>query len=220
VLSAAPLITQYDTRPQLQAAAATAEKQGRTSEAWLLRSRLVKGDFQEGDRIVVTLENTPRVDTMQVRTGKILQFVGMTDLSLDGVLRSELTEALRSHLAKYLKNPGVRVTPLLPIAVFGNVGAPGYYYVSADAVLRDVIMRAGGPRTGDLGRVQVRRERQTIWNHKDVRTAISEGLSIDRLHLRAGDEIVVAEPRRFSAASLLSIASASTAVFYLVQAIR
>jgi protein involved in polysaccharide export with SLBB domain len=215
--SMVPRLNQYETREQLTAMAAEAEKQGRTSEAWLLGSRLTNGDFQEGDRILIALENTARVDTMQVRAGKVVQFAGIADLSLEGVLRSELTETLRTHLAKYLRNPALRATPLLPIAVFGNVGAPGYYYVPADVVLRDVIMRAGGPRNGDLRRVTIRRGGEAIWKPKEVATALAEGMSLDRLHLRAGDEIVVSDQRRFSASTVLSVISASTALFYVFR---
>ena len=42
-----------EDRAALETQAADAEAQHRTSEAWLLRSRLQKGDFQDGDRIVV-----------------------------------------------------------------------------------------------------------------------------------------------------------------------
>jgi hypothetical protein len=41
----------------------------------------------------------------------------------------------------------------------------------------------------------IRRGGETIWNAKDTRTAMSDGLSIERLHLRAGDEIYVGEQK-------------------------
>jgi hypothetical protein len=212
-----PAARQYETRAQLEAQVKTAETQNRKSEAWLLRSRLQNGDFQEGDRIVVVLENSPRVDTVIVRAGKALQLVGMADLSLDGVLRSELTETLRQHLAKYLVNPGVRATPLLPISILGNVGNPGFYYTPADVVLRDVIMRAGGPREGDLNRVVVKRGGETIWDASAIRIALADGLSLDRLHLRAGDEIFVPERKqRLTMTTLLATVSATTTFVLLV----
>lgn len=208
---------QFETREQLETQARTAEAQKRASEAWLLRSRLQKGDFQEGDRIVIVLENSPRVDTMIVRAGKVLQLVGMADLSLEGVLRSELTDTLRHHLGKYLVNPGVRATPLLPILVLGSVGSPGYYYTAADVVLRDVIMRAGGPREGNLDRVVVRRGGEVIWNADATRIALADGLSLDRLHLRAGDEIFVPQKsQRLSLTSVLATVSATTTFVLLL----
>jgi hypothetical protein len=207
----------YETRAQLENQARAAEARRRNSEAFLLRSRLQKGDFQEGDRIVIVLENSPRVDTMLVRSGKVLQLVGMSDLSLEGVLRSELTDTLRHHLSKYLVNPGVRATPLLPIAVLGSVGNPGYYYTAADVVLRDVIMRAGGPREGDLNRVVIRRGGETVWNAAATRVALADGLSLDRLHLRAGDEIFIpARKQRISMTTVLATVSATTTFVLLL----
>lgn len=204
---------QYETRTELESAARAAESQKRSAEAWLLRSRLEKGDFQEGDRIVIALETSSRADTVQIRAGKLIQLAGMSDLSLEGVLRSELTDTLRQHLAKYLRNPGVRATPLLPLAVLGSVVAPGYYYTAADVVLRDVIMRAGGPRPeADLNKVVIRRGGETIWSSSDVRVALTDGLSLDRLHLRAGDEVFVPERRRPQLANLTAIFSSVVAL--------
>jgi protein involved in polysaccharide export with SLBB domain len=205
----------YESRARLEAEVREAENAHRTSEAWLLRSRLKTGDFQEGDRIVVVLESNPtETDTMQVRAGKVLQFPHMSEVSLEGVLRSELTDTLRHHLSKYLTNPDVRATPLLPLAVLGNVRNPGYFYAPADYLLRDLIMRAGGPAPdADVSETVVRRAGQTIWNVKDVRAAVADGLSLDRLHLRAGDEIFVPpQERRFQLSTIVTLLSAAAAV--------
>ena len=214
-VGAAPLAArQFETRDHLVARASEAERSGQTSQAWLLRSRLANGDFQEGDRIVVLLEGSAVVsDTMHVRTGKVLQFPQMGDVSLLGVLRSELNDTLRQHLAKYLKTPTVRATPLLPIAVLGNVLTPGYHYVAADVVLRDVIMKAGGPTpSADLNHAVIRRAGRVIWNAEAVSVALTDGLSVDALHLRAGDELFVPERRRFQLSTLTTIVSSVVAV--------
>ena len=205
---------QFETRQQLEAQATAAESQKRTSEAFLLRSRLQRGDFQEGDRIAVVIEGSQMVlDTLQVRTGKMLQFPRMGELTLNGVLRAELTDVVRQHLAKYLNSPNVRTTPLLQIGVFGNVTQPGYHYTPADVVLRDVIMRAGGPTaTADLSKVVVRRGGEVIWGAKDVSVALSDGLSVDGLHLRTGDELWVPERKRFQFSTLATIISTTMAL--------
>jgi protein involved in polysaccharide export with SLBB domain len=182
----------------------------------LLRSRLERGDFQEGDRIVLTLENGPAVDTLKVRADKVVQLTGLPELSLAGVLRSELTDTLRAHLAKYLREPAVRAVPLLPVSVLGNVGQPGFYYFAADMVLRDVIMAAGGPASANLQKIVIRRGGETIWDADDVRVALADGLSLDRLHLRAGDEIVVPQRRDMNASTIVSIASATTALIVVI----
>ena len=45
----------FESRSDLEAEMRLAESQHRTQEAWMLKTRLEKGDFQEGDRIVVLL---------------------------------------------------------------------------------------------------------------------------------------------------------------------
>lgn len=211
--------SELEERSALEAEARDAEAQNRTSEAWLLRTRLQRGDFQDGDRIVVKLlGSTTFNDTITVRAGKMLPLPRMDDLPLDGVLRSELNARLSSHLARYLRDSSVRATPLLRLAVLGQVRSPGYYYTSADVLLSDVIMKAGGPSTdADMNKAIIRRGGETIWNAQATQTAVSDGLSLDRLHLRAGDEIFIPEQHHFNWAmaaqiglSLLAVAAAFT----------
>ena len=188
-----------ETRAQLEVQAKRAEEQHRTSEAWILRSRLQKGDFQDGDRIIVKLLGTagmvntlPPNDTITLRAGKMLPLPQMAEVPLDGVLRSELTAKLQSHIAKYLRDSSVLATPLVRMAVLGQVKTPGYYWTQADVLLSEVVMKAGGPlATADVGNMVIRRDGKVIWNAVDTRTALSDGLTLDRLHLRAGDELYV-----------------------------
>jgi hypothetical protein len=203
-----------ETRAALMTEAQAAEAGHRTSEAFLLNSRLQHGDFQEGDRIVVSLQGTtPFMDTITVRTGKMLPLPRMTDLPLEGVLRSELNARLSSHLALFLRDPSARATPLLRVAVLGQVQRPGYYYTSADVLLSDVIMKAGGPGAqADLNNLVIRRAGETIWNARDTRTALDDGLSLDRLHLRAGDELTVGEEHHFNWTTVLTVVSALSGV--------
>ena len=192
-----------ESRALLESEALKAEAQHRTSEAFLLRSRLKRGDFQDGDRIVVKILGSasmmqgvmPANDTIILRAGKVLQLPQMSEISLDGVLRSELNAKVSSHLARFLKDSAVQTTPLIRIAVLGQVRVPNYYYTTVDILLSDMIMKAGGPLgTADwLGNVLIRRGSETIWNAQDTRTALVDGISLERLHLRAGDELYVDE---------------------------
>jgi len=178
---------------------------------------LTKGDFQDGDRIVLQIEGfaiMTKADTVMVRAGKTLELPRMSDVTLEGVLRSELTARLTEHLAQYLREPIVRATPLVRVALLGAVQRPGYVYTAADIPLSDVIMKAGGPAgNADIARVTVRRGDQTIWEAKDIRTALADGLSLDRLHLRAGDEIHVGQKRQIP---WLALATAGTSIFAIL----
>lgn len=212
--------SKYESRAVLEGKAREAENADRALEARVLRSRLYTGDFQDGDRIVVVLESNPAAtDTMQVQAGRVLHFPKMSEVSLKGVLRSELAETLRRHLSKYLTNPGVRAIPLLPVAVAGNVRNPGFFYAPADYLLRDLITRAGGPAPeADVSKTEVRRGGETIWNVRAVRLAFTEGMSLDRLHLRAGDEVYVpAQRQRFQIHTILAVVSTAAAVSIVVM---
>lgn len=198
-----------ETRAALEQEAQAAEQNHRTGEAFLLRNRLQHGDFQDGDRIIVQLlGSVPYNDTITVRAGKMLPLPRMDDLPLEGVLRSELNAKLSSHLAKYLRDSTARATPLLRLAVLGQVGRPGFYYTPADVLVSDVLMLAGGP-SGDanLNEMTIRRSGETIWNAQDTRTAVTDGLSLDRLHLRAGDEIYVPQNSHFNWMTIVQVGS-------------
>jgi len=205
----APRASEYESRADLEAQLQQAEAQHRASEAFLLKNRLGKGDFQEGDRIVVMLHSTAAAqlaETLTVRTGRKVQMPRMDDLSLDGVLRSELTDRFEKYLAKYLRDYEVRTTPLMRISVLGAVGRPGFQDVAADLLLSDVIMRSGGPASdADLSNVIIRRGTTVIWDAKDTRTALTDNMSLDRLHLRAGDEVEVGAKRHIQWFNLISV---------------
>lgn len=222
VSAQAPRVTQQtkdlETRAALEAEARTAEAQHRTGEAFLLRNRLEHGDFQEGDRIVIQLlGSVPFNDTITVRTGKLLPLPRMGDLPLEGVLRSELNDHLSSFLARFLRDSSARAIPLVRLAVLGQVREPGFYYTPADVLLSDVLMEAGGPAgNADLNKMIIRRSGETIWGAADTRTAVTDGLSLDRLHLRAGDEIYVPQESHFNWGTVLQAAAIATSVLVTV----
>lgn len=188
-----------ETRAALEAEARKAEDEHRPGEAWVIRSRLREGDFQEGDKILLKLLGPaqlvgaqPGNDTVTVRAGKMLPLPQLPDLSLDGVLRSELTAKLEAHLGRFLRDSSVKATALIRLAIFGQVRSPGYYYVPTDLLLNDLIMKAGGPGgTADLGNIIIRRGIDVIWTPQDTRTALADGVSLERLGLKAGDEMYV-----------------------------
>lgn len=215
---------QFESREQLTARARAAEAQGRAEEAFVLRARLQNGDFREGDRIVVAMLNSPTPappETLVVRAGKVLQFAAMDSLSLHGVIRSELSTTLTRHLATYLRQPNVRATPLLRLTVTGRVARPGFIYTAADVILSDVIMSAGGPAAdADLNNIVIRRGTSILWNGEQTRTALADGLSLDRLDLRAGDEIEIGLKKQRSWSQVIPILSSLAVVLSITGLIR
>jgi protein involved in polysaccharide export with SLBB domain len=175
-----------------------------------IHSRLDHGDFLPGDRVFVRVEQGSAgfADTLVVREGRRLDLPQMGDLSLEGVLRSEFEASLGAHLAKYLRNPVVKATPLVRLAIMGAVGRPGFFYTPADLPVTDILMRAGGP-TGDadLEKVSVRRQGDILIDEPNTATAIREGMSADMLHLQGGDEIEVGRQSHTNWGMIIPMAS-------------
>jgi protein involved in polysaccharide export with SLBB domain len=157
--------------------------------------RLTDGDFQVGDRIALAVVGEPTLtDTFTVREGQMLRLPNMPDIPLHGVLHAELQDTLTRDLTRYIKEPEVHATPLVRVAVLGDVSKPGYYSAAADELVSNLLMRAGGlVPTSDLGKTVVRRNTETLYSAKALQTAMAQGETIDQLALRPGDEIVVAD---------------------------
>ncbi len=183
------------TRAELEESVARADSAHREGEASRIRLRLRNGDFEVGDRVVVTLEGTTaqKTDTLTVQADRVLRLdQPLGDLNLKGMLRTELPDSVQVRASRFLKNVVVHVVPLLRISISGAVRAPGFYYVRADLPLSDVIMRNGGPdQSSDLGSTVVRRDTQLLWAADEVRIALRDGVTLDALNLEPGDEIVV-----------------------------
>jgi SLBB domain-containing protein len=208
----------FESRTELEAQAKAAESEGRESEARLIRYRLERGDFQDGDRILVTVRGGGGFsDTLIVRAGRHLQLPQIAPLPLDGVLRSELLPRLTAHLSQFLRDPLITARPLVRVGILGEVVRPGYYYASADLPLSDVLMSAGGPAPdADLTKVSVRRGAETIIDQRDTRSALSAGRSMDMLHMQAGDEIQVGKERQFNWPIIVSAATGLLGLLFAV----
>jgi len=187
--------------------------------AGIAKARLESGDFDVGDRIAVLVKDHPTLsDTFVVRAGRRLSLPTLAELELVGVLRSELQACVTAHVAQYIRDPDVRVTPLIRLSVVGAVVHPGYYAMPADLPLAELVMRGGGPtQDGDLAKVQLRRNGVLLLTDTEAHQAISSGATIEQLNLRSGDEVFVGERRRIGAMSAIQVLSAlgGLAIAYL-----
>jgi protein involved in polysaccharide export with SLBB domain len=214
----------YAARAALETQAARAEdtaaasstspglRESKRAEAFVLRQRLQAGDFLVGDRVVVAVMGEPSLsDTAVVRSGLTIQLGKLPAISLQGVLRSELEEHLTRELAQYVREPRLTAIPLLRVAVFGQVVRPGYLHVPADMLLSDLLMRAGGPSgTADLRKAELRRGSERLIAASDVQTALADGISLDDLHLRSGDELDVPVKRNRNWGTVMQAAAVVT----------
>lgn len=160
-------------------------------EASLIRTRLEEGDFQVGDQIVLTVEGEEQLTNMfTVAAGRVLVLPVVGEIPLRGVLRSELEEHIRDHVARMIHDPVVRARTSLRISIMGEVTAPGYYTLSSEAPLTEALMAAGGPtREAKLQDMRIQRGGERIWGGQPLQEAVIEGRTLDQLSLRAGDQL-------------------------------
>ena len=230
------------TRAELEALAGSLEQRasasGRRTDRWAveraahIRSRLRRGDFRPGDRIFVNLSsievdvpqrehlhvNPNFTDTVVVGAGDTISLHGVTDISLSGLLRSELQPVVQKTVERLYKHTTVRTEPLIRVAVMEGVTHPGYYDVSSDVVLSDLIMRAGGPAgTAALDKITVRRRGAELYAARDAAAALQQQLTLDQLDIQSGDVVVVPlkRPGRMHRGIQLAASAASIALAIL-----
>ena len=170
----------------------------RKAQAEALRSRLRDGDFHPGDRITLWVNGEQSLsNTFTVRAGNIIELPGIGEVSLRGVLRSELREVLTREIGRYIREPQITVTTLVNIAVLGAVTRPGFYSVAPDAPLADVLMAAGGPSTtADLRRSKIVRGDSNVLASATMQKAFEDNRTIDEIAVQSGDQVVVGERTR------------------------
>ncbi|HJR34559.1 MAG TPA: polysaccharide biosynthesis/export family protein [Gemmatimonadales bacterium] len=224
------------TRTELEASLVELEKYAASSgyssrlrsekarEASLIRARLEAGDLQVGDYLeVLVVGQLAYSDTFAVASGRVLTLPGLPDIPLQGVLRSEVQGYLQKQLSRYIRDPEVRVRTMIRLSVFGSVGKPGFYQIPADVPATEAFMIAGGPALdADPSKVKIRRSSEEIWSAEAFQEAMRQGLTLDQMNLRAGDELVLDPRKRPGSISLLTIAGALgglASTFYFIRAI-
>lgn len=193
------------------------------TEVAAIRSRLELGDFRVGDRFLVTVRlDSVITDTASVRDSLKVALLNLPDVSLEGVLRSELDARMGAHVARYVRNADLRANVLTRIAILGAVARPGFYYAAPDRPLTDLVMLAGGPApNANLNELEVARGRTRILGAKESRKLLKEGRTLEQLDIQSGDEVRIAERRRVNWQLVIQvffiISSLSFAVFNMLR---
>jgi protein involved in polysaccharide export with SLBB domain len=192
------------------------------AEADLVRQRLTDGDLQVGDRINLTVVGEAALtDSFVVAPGRVLILPGIPEVPVKGVLRSEFSEHLTEHLKKYIRDPQVHAQTLIRLSIFGAVGRPGFYQVPAEQLASDAIMQSAGGPTGnaDTHKTTVKRNGVEIWSEDAFQEALVQGVTLDMLNLRAGDEIVVGVKKHFNLRNVLFVIPVTTSFVFLLTRI-
>lgn len=186
------------------------------AELSALRSRLQQGDFRVGDRFVITLrQDSVASDTASVRDSLKVSVANLPDVSLSGVLRSELDERMSAHVARFLRNVTVRTSVLTRVAILGAVRTPGFYYASPDRPMSDLVMVAGGPaELANLNELEVTRGSVKVMKSKDSRRAVKEGRTLEQLDVRSGDEVRIPLTRKINWQTVIQLAFVFSSLFF------
>lgn len=206
---------------EAQAATDPEVKRQKQADAASLHDRLTNGDFHAGDRIALVVRgDSTLTDTVVVRGGRVIQLPNLPDISLHGVLHSELDSYLTKQLSKYLRNPEVRAQSLIQIAVLGAVGKPGFYNLPTDLTLTDAIMLAGGPgQQSNVNNTTIMRNNKEVYGSDAVQRAFTSGTTLDQMSLRAGDQIVVGDKGRKDWLRILQVVSLAAGIIVSIWAI-
>lgn len=188
-------------------------------EAALIRERLTEGDIQVGDQVILSVAGEETyTGNFLVGTGRTLVLKSIEPIELKGILRSELQSYLTAQLSRYIRNPEVRAQATVRLNIFGSVLRPGFYQVPADLLAGDALMQAAGGPTGsaDPGKITIKRAGTEIWSASAFSDALAQGLTIDQLNLRAGDEITVGGKSKGAlGAGIAALGVVSTVAFLL-----
>jgi len=158
-----------------------------------LRGQQATEGFQPGDVIRLEVEgDTLFTGTFTVGPGPALTLPVIGQISLLGVRRAQLEPHLKQELGRYFKNPVIHAKALIRLSIVGEVAKPGIYAVATDLVLADALMVAGGPTPGaKFTATRIERGDQPLVDGKELQQALTRGLTVDDLNLRAGDRIYV-----------------------------
>jgi protein involved in polysaccharide export with SLBB domain len=147
-----------------------------------------------GERLLLVVDGEPALsDTFLVKPGPQIVLPGIGPVPLAGVGRDSVAPYLKTCLARYVRAaPSVHVTILMRVAVLGEVERPGFYAVSSDQPLADVMMRAGGPTKDALvPDIRVERGDRRLLAGDKLATAMTSGATVGAAGIVSGDRIVV-----------------------------
>lgn len=115
-------------------------------------------------------------------------------ISLKEIATDSLHKLLVTKFQNYYTDIFVDINFYYRINIFGEVKAPGYYYVKSEDNLINLLAQSGGPtERGNLGKIRIVNlgsERQI-----DFEKVLKSGKNLDLLDLRPGDVVIIT--RRF-----------------------
>lgn len=198
------------------------ELRGRArEEAAAARARLSDGDLQVGDRIVLYVEGELALsDTFTVSSERTILLPTIGEVSLTGVLRSELNARVREEIGRLIRDPVVRARSYVRVSVTGEVTEPGFYLMAPETPLSEAIMAAGGlTSNAKISGMRVKRNELTVMEGDALQRSIGRGATVAQLALRSGDEVVVPRRSIFAPGQIGSTVALLSGLVFAINAI-
>jgi protein involved in polysaccharide export with SLBB domain len=159
-------------------------------------------DVRVGDRVYLSVDGEKALtDSFTVVTGPALELPVVGTVSLVGIQRADLEPYLTKAIGRYIKNPIVRakLKQQMRLTVLGQVFKPGFYDLPPEALLADVITKAGGPTPdAKLDKLEVTRSGSRLMKGGELRKALDGGTTLTQLGLQSGDELTVGRGGTFT----------------------
>jgi protein involved in polysaccharide export with SLBB domain len=134
--------------------------------------------------------------------------------AVGGLSWPDLRDSLLTAYRRELKAPSVTLTPLRRVYVLGEVARPGLYLADPTMSLAGIVGLAGGASPiGDLRKLRVVREGQTIINHAAIDGQLVQA------DVRSDDQVFVDRRNWFELNSTF-VASAAISVASIIISLR
>jgi protein involved in polysaccharide export with SLBB domain len=181
-----------------------------------IEQRLQTGDFRVGDRFVVSVRmDSVRVDTVLVRDSLRVLVLNLPEVSVAGVLRSELEAHINAHVARYVRNATVRTSVLTRVSVLGAVLRPGFYYAAPDRPVSDLLMLAGGPLPdARIDQFEASRGATKLLDAKAAKRIVKDGSTLEEVDIQSGDEVRFSQQRKINWGLVVQLAFVASSLFF------
>jgi protein involved in polysaccharide export with SLBB domain len=173
-------------------------RQKALEQAALVKKRLEEGDMQFNDGITIDVKGAPHealTNSYGVSAERKILVPKVGEISVAGVLRSELETYLTSEFSKSLKGFTLTVRMPIRLEIAGAVVKEGPAYVPPELSLLEVITLptiAGGVKPeGVIENLRVLRDGKVVLDGKEWELARTEKRSLEDLGLRTGDVVQV-----------------------------
>ncbi|WP_298266995.1 SLBB domain-containing protein [Gemmatimonas sp.] len=185
-------------------------------EMSVIQQRLQTGDFRVGDRFVVSVRmDSVRIDTVLVRDSLRVLVLNLPEVSVAGVLRSELEAHINTHVARYVRNATVRTSVLTRVSVLGAVLRPGIYYAAPDRPVSDLLMLAGGPLPdAKIDQFQASRGATRLLDAKAAKRIVKDGSTLEEVDIQSGDEVRFSQQRKINWGLVVQLAFVASSLFF------